>query len=29
VAGFANSTIDMVIKSEDSWLVSTFQKLFK
>jgi DNA-binding transcriptional regulator GbsR (MarR family) len=29
VANFANSTIDMVIKSDDSWLVSTFQKLFK
>jgi DNA-binding transcriptional regulator GbsR (MarR family) len=29
VANFANSTIDMVIKSDDNWLVSTFQKLFK
>jgi DNA-binding transcriptional regulator GbsR (MarR family) len=29
VANFANSTLDMVIKSDDSWLVSTFQKLFK
>ncbi len=29
VANFANSSIDMVIKSDDSWLISTFQKLFK
>jgi DNA-binding transcriptional regulator GbsR (MarR family) len=29
VANFANSSIDMVIKSDDNWLVSTFQKLFK
>ncbi len=29
VTGFANSTIEMVIKSEDSWLKTNFLKLFK
>ncbi|MGL4629630.1 MAG: GbsR/MarR family transcriptional regulator [Leadbetterella sp.] len=29
VASFANSSIDLVVKSETSWLVSTFQKIFK
>ncbi len=29
VAGFADSTIEMVIKSEESWLKTNFLKLFK
>jgi DNA-binding transcriptional regulator GbsR (MarR family) len=29
VAHFANSSLDLVIKSEESWLVSSIQKLFK
>lgn len=29
VAGFADSTIEMVIKSEESWLKANFLKLFK
>ena len=29
VAGFADNTIEMVIKSEESWLKTNFLKLFK
>lgn len=29
VANFANSGIETILKSEDNWLVSTFQKIFK
>jgi DNA-binding transcriptional regulator GbsR (MarR family) len=29
VAGFADNTIEMVMKSEESWLTSNFLKLFK
>jgi hypothetical protein len=29
VAGFADNTLDLVTKSEESWLTSTFVKLFK
>lgn len=29
VAQFANSSLDLVVKSEVNWLLSTFQKLFK
>lgn len=29
VANFANGGIETILKSEDSWLVSTFQKIFK
>jgi hypothetical protein len=29
VAGFADNTLELVTKAEESWLTSTFMKMFK